>query len=49
VSRSLAIERMRHHGVDIVNAEMVMFEWLKVGDTSAFKEILPMIKSGSAD
>ena len=29
--------------------EMVLFEWLKVGDTEAFKDLLPMIKSGSAD
>lgn len=48
-SRDLAIARMRHHGIDIVDAEMVMFEWLKVAGTEAFKDILPMIKSGSAD
>ena len=48
-SRELAISRMRDHGVDIVNAEMVMFEWLKVGDSKAFKDLLPLIKSGSAD
>ena len=47
-SRDLAISRMRHHGVDIVNAEMVVFEWLKVGDSRAFRDTLPMIKSGSA-
>ncbi|MGI9492691.1 MAG: isochorismatase family protein [Geminicoccaceae bacterium] len=47
-SRKLAISRMRDHGADIVNTEMVIFEWLKVGDTPAFKDILPMIKSGSA-
>ena len=46
-SRKLAISRMRQHGADIANAEMVMFEWLKVGDSDAFKDILPMIKSGS--
>ena len=46
-SRLLAIERMRDHGVDIVNAEMVMFEWLKVGDSDAFRDVLPLIKSGS--
>ena len=49
LSRDLAISRMRDHGADIVNAEMVLFEWLKVGDTKAFKDILPMIKSGSAE
>ena len=48
-SRDLAIARMRDHGVDIVNAEMVLFEWLKVGDSRAFKDLLPMIKSGSAN
>ena len=48
-SRDLAIARMRHHGVDIVNAEMVIFEWLKVADTQAFRDMLPMIKAGSVD
>lgn len=48
-SRDLAIDRMREHRVDVVNAEMVIFEWLEVGDSKAFKDILPMIKSGSAD
>lgn len=48
-SHDLAIARMRHHGIDIVNTEMVLFEWLKVGDTTVFKDLLPMIKSGSAD
>lgn len=49
LSRELAISRMREHQVDIVNAEMVVFEWLEVGDSKAFKDILPMIKTGSAD
>ena len=49
LSRDLAISRMRDHDVDIVNAEMVLFEWLKVGDSGAFRDILPMIKSGSAN
>ncbi|MEZ5932647.1 MAG: hydrolase [Alphaproteobacteria bacterium] len=48
-SRELALGRMRHHGVDIVNAEMVMFEWLKSADNPAFKEVLAMIKSGPSD
>jgi len=48
-SRELAIARSRHRGLDIVNVEMVMFEWLKVADSDAFAELLPMIKSGSAD
>lgn len=48
-SRDLAISRMRHHGIDIVNTEMTLFEWLKVGDSEAFKDLLPMIKTGSID
>ena len=45
--RKLAIERLRHHHLDIVNVEMVIFEWLKVADSKAFADLLPMIKSGS--
>lgn len=45
-SRDLAIARMRQHGVDVVDADMVLFEWLKSADHPAFSEILPMIKSG---
>ncbi len=45
-SRDLAIERMRYHGIDIVSVEMVIFEWLRVAGTSAFKKLLPTIKAG---
>jgi len=48
-SRDLAICRMRDHGVDIVSTEMVLFEWLEVADNEAFKDLLPMIKTGSVD
>lgn len=48
-ARKLAIRRMRHHGADIVNTEMVIFEWLKVADHPAFKDILPMIKGEAID
>jgi nicotinamidase-related amidase len=48
-ARDMAIERMRHHGIDIVSTEMVMFEWLERGDAPAFKALLPMIKSGKPD
>lgn len=48
-ARDLAISRMRHHRIDIVNTEMVLFEWLRVADTPAFRDLLPMIKSGEAD
>ena len=46
-SRDLAISRMRHHRIEVVNAEMVVFEWLGVAGTDAFRDLLPMIKSGS--
>lgn len=46
LSRALAIDRLRHHGVDIVSTEMVIFEWLKIAGTPSFKKLLPMIKSG---
>lgn len=48
-SRDLAIERMRHHGIEIVSTEMVIFEWLRVAKTPAFKALLPMIKTGKVD
>ncbi len=48
-SRDSAIERMRHHGIDIVTSEMVIFEWLQVGGTPAFKKLLPAIKAGRSE
>ena len=48
-SRDLAISRMRHHDIDVINTEMALFEWLKVGDSEAFKDLLPLIKTGSID
>ena len=48
-SKAMAIERMRHHGIDIVTTEMVMFEWLERGDSPAFKTLLPLIKSGKPE
>ncbi len=48
-SQTLAIERIRHHGVDIVSTEMVLFEWLKLANTPEFKKLLPMIKSGKSE
>lgn len=49
LSRELAIDRMRHHGIDIVSTEMVIFEWIRVAGTPAFKKLLPMIKTGKVD
>ncbi|MEM7024755.1 MAG: hydrolase [Pseudomonadota bacterium] len=43
-SRDLALERMRGHGVEIVTAEMVIYEWLRLAGTSDFKAILPLVR-----
>jgi nicotinamidase-related amidase len=36
---TLALERMRDHGIEIVSREMVVFEWLRKAGTPLFKEI----------
>lgn len=38
--KTLAIDRMRQHGADIVSREMVAFEWLGKADTPSFRTIL---------
>ena len=43
-SRELGIARIREAGVTIVNAEMVLFEWLGQAGTPEFKALLPLIK-----
>ncbi len=37
--KALALERMRHHGDDIVSREMVAFEWLRQAGTDRFRQI----------
>ena len=37
--KSLALQRMRGHGVEIVSREMVAFEWLRVAGTELFREV----------
>ncbi len=37
--RSLALERMRDHGIAIVTREMACFEWLQQAGTPVFKDI----------
>ncbi len=39
-SRRLALERMRSHGIEIVNREMVGFEWLRRAGDARFREVL---------
>lgn len=43
-ARELALARLRAHGVEIVDAEMVMFEWLREAGTPAFKALQPLIR-----
>lgn len=42
--RRLGLKRMRSHGVDVVTAEMVLFEWLERAGTPAFKRLSALIK-----
>jgi nicotinamidase-related amidase len=43
-NRDLGLDRLRANGVDIVSAEMVLFEWAYRGDTPQFRDLLPLIK-----
>ena len=43
-SVTLALARLRASGVEIVSAEMVLFEWLGRAATADFKALLPLIK-----
>ena len=38
-SKTLALERMRQHGAEVVSREMVAYEWLKQAGTPLFKEM----------
>lgn len=42
--RQLGLDRMRTHGVDVVDSEMVVFEWLGAAGTPAFKELSRLIR-----
>lgn len=42
--RRLGLERMRAGGVDIVDSEMVVFEWLGAAGTDAFRELSRLIR-----
>ncbi|MDA0218008.1 MAG: hydrolase [Proteobacteria bacterium] len=43
-SRELALARLRANGALIVNAEMVLFEWLERAGTDAFRDLSPLIR-----
>lgn len=36
---AIALQRLMHHGIDVVTSEMVFFEWLEKAGTDEFKEI----------
>jgi nicotinamidase-related amidase len=42
--RLLGLERMRAHGVDIVDSEMVVFEWTAEAGSPAFRELSRLIR-----
>jgi Isochorismatase family len=44
VSKSLALDRMRAAGVEVVNTEMVVFELLERAGTADFKSLSALIK-----
>ena len=43
-SRELALLRLAPAGVSVVNTEMVLFEWVERAGTTAFKDVLALIK-----
>lgn len=44
IDRETALDRLARHGVEIVTAEMVIFEWLERCDHPKFKELLALIR-----
>ena len=42
--RALGLARMRDHGADVVDSEMVVFEWLAAAGSPAFKELSRLIR-----
>ena len=43
-SRDLALARMLRHGLETVNTEMALFEWLKQAGTDDFRHLSKLIK-----
>jgi nicotinamidase-related amidase len=42
--RSVALERARQHGAEIVTSEMVLFEWLRDSQHPRFREVQKLLK-----
>jgi nicotinamidase-related amidase len=43
-SRKLALQRLARQGAEIVDTEMVLFEWLEKAGTPEFKELQALVK-----
>ncbi|MBN9082303.1 MAG: hypothetical protein BGP04_07780 [Rhizobiales bacterium 62-17] len=43
-SKTIALDRLRQNGVNIVTTEMVLFEWLEVAGTEQFRTVSKLIK-----
>ena len=43
--RAAALLRAAHHGIEVVTAEMAIFEWLDVATHIRFKEALALVKA----
>lgn len=43
-SVALALDRYRANGVEVINAEMAVFEWLDIAGTPEFKSLSQLIK-----
>lgn len=43
-NKQLALDRLRANGVEIVSAEMVMFEWLHTAQNPVFKAVSKLLK-----
>jgi isochorismate hydrolase len=42
-NKQLAIERLRHHGAEIITTEMALFEWLRDAAHPAFREVRKLL------
>jgi nicotinamidase-related amidase len=47
LSRALSFERVRQGGGYVVDAEMVMFEWLGQAGTAEFRDLIGLLKSSA--
>ncbi|MBL4906080.1 MAG: hypothetical protein JKX94_01405 [Sneathiella sp.] len=44
VNKQASLNRMHHHGAEIITTEMALFEWLGSADHPQFREILKILK-----